>query len=134
MVSEDAWRQGGAPSRGSTMFAELGSSIRVDDLIRGIIIQSGNDACIVLAEGMAGSQEAFADVDEQGGGAARPRQSHFTNPTGYADPDQYMTARDLAKLASTSDPRVPRVLQDLLRSRSSPGTRSASATATRCSR
>jgi D-alanyl-D-alanine carboxypeptidase (penicillin-binding protein 5/6) len=59
-VSENAWRTGGAPSRTSTMFAELGSSIRVGDLIQGVIVQSANDGCIILAEGMAGSEANFA--------------------------------------------------------------------------
>src|SRR5262249_30180011 len=59
-VSESAWRNGGAPSRGSAMFAALGSHIRVEDLIRGMIVVSGNDAALVLAEGLAGSEGAFA--------------------------------------------------------------------------
>src|SRR5690606_2661538 len=59
-VSENAWRTGGAPSRTSTMFAELGSSIRLEDLIQGVIVQSANDGCIIIAEGMAGSEENFA--------------------------------------------------------------------------
>ena len=60
-VSENAWRKGGAKSGSSTMFLEPGSRVRVEDLIRGIIVQSGNDACIVVAEGLAGSEQAFAD-------------------------------------------------------------------------
>jgi D-alanyl-D-alanine carboxypeptidase (penicillin-binding protein 5/6) len=98
VVSEDAWRKGGAPSRGTTMFAALGSSIRVEDLIRGVIIQSANDGCIVLAEGMAGSQEAFAALMNEEAKRLGLTNSHFTNPTGYADPNQYMSARDLATL------------------------------------
>ena len=60
-VSENAWRKGGAKSGSSTMFLEPGSRVRVEDLIRGIIVQSGNDACIVLAEGLASSEQAFAE-------------------------------------------------------------------------
>lgn len=62
LVSENAWRKGGAVSGGSTMFAELNSSIRLEDLIKGVIVQSANDGCIVIAEGMAGSEENFARV------------------------------------------------------------------------
>lgn len=98
VVSEDAWRQGGAPSRGTTMFAALKSSIRVEDLIRGVIIQSANDGCIILAEGLAGSQEAFAKLMNEEAERIGLRDSHFVNPTGYADPAQYMSARDLATL------------------------------------
>ena len=61
LVSENAWRKGGVASGGSTMFLEPRSRVRVEDLLRGIIIQSGNDACIVVAENMAGSEEAFSE-------------------------------------------------------------------------
>src|SRR4051794_20901854 len=61
-VSENAWRKGGAPAGGSTMFAAIHSKISVNDLLRGAIIQSGNDACMVLAEGMAGNERAFAEI------------------------------------------------------------------------
>ncbi len=98
VVSEAAWRQGGAPSRGTTMFAALGSSIRVEDLIRGVIVQSANDGCIILAEGMAGSQEAFAALMNEEAARLGLGNSHFANPTGYSDPAQYMSARDLATL------------------------------------
>jgi D-alanyl-D-alanine carboxypeptidase (penicillin-binding protein 5/6) len=100
VVSEAAWRQGGAPSRGTTMFAALGSSIRVDDLIRGVIVQSANDGCIILAEGLAGTQEAFAQLMNKEAERLGLGNSHFTNPTGYVDPAQYTSARDLAKLAA----------------------------------
>ena len=60
-ISENAWRKGGAKSGSSTMFLEPGKRVRIEDLIRGIIVQSGNDACIVIAEGISGSEEAFAD-------------------------------------------------------------------------
>ncbi len=100
VVSEDAWRQGGAPSRGTTMFAELKSSIRVEDLIRGVIVQSANDGCIILAEGMAGTQEAFAGLMNAEAKRLGLGNSHFTNPTGYVDPAQYSSARDLATLTA----------------------------------
>ena len=99
VVSENAWRSGGASSGGSTMFAKLGSSISIDDLIHGIIIQSANDGCIVMAEGMAGSEAAFADMMNAEAKALGLTGSHFTNATGLPDPNQYVTAHDLARLA-----------------------------------
>ena len=98
-VSEHAWRTGGAASGGSTMFAELNSDISVEDLIRSVIIQSGNDAAIVLAEGIAGSETSFAAMMNELGEEIGLADSHFTNPTGLPDPDMYVTARDLADLA-----------------------------------
>lgn len=100
LVSEDAWRRGGAVSGGSTMFAELGSTIKLSDLIRGIIIQSGNDACIVVAEGMAGTEVTFADMMNAEARKLGLDDSHFVNATGLPDPEQRVTARDLAKLAN----------------------------------
>jgi D-alanyl-D-alanine carboxypeptidase (penicillin-binding protein 5/6) len=99
LVSENAWRTGGAASGGSTMFAELNSSIRLEDLIKGVIVQSANDGCIIIAEGMAGSEENFARLMT---GRARKiglENSVFRNSTGLPDPDQKVTMRDLAKLA-----------------------------------
>jgi len=98
-VSEHAWRTGGAPSRTSTMFAKLKSTIPVEDLIRGAAVQSANDACIVLAEGMAGSEAAFATMMNERAVAIGLRNSFFTNPTGLPDPDMYVTVADLARLA-----------------------------------
>ncbi len=98
-VSENAWRTGGASSGGSTMFAKLGSSIKVDDLIHGIIIQSANDGCIVMAEGIAGTEATFAEMMNAEARKLGLTGSHFTNATGLPDPDQYVTARDLARLA-----------------------------------
>lgn len=97
-VSEHAWRTGGASSGGSTMFAELNSKIRVEDLIRSVIIQSGNDAAIILAEGIAGSEGSFAAMMNALAEDIGITDSHFTNPTGLPDPDMYVTARDLADL------------------------------------
>lgn len=93
-VSERAWRM-----QGSKMYVELHNSIKVDDLIKGVIVQSGNDACLVLAEGLAGSEEAFA---EQANAKARElglTNSTLTNATGWPDPNHLMTARDLSTLA-----------------------------------
>ena len=98
-VSENAWRTGGASSGGSTMFAKLGSTIKVDDLIHGIIIQSANDGCIVMAEGMAGTEATFAQMMNAEARKLGLTGSHFRNATGLPDPDQYVTARDLARLA-----------------------------------
>ena len=99
VVSETAWRQGGIKSGGSTMFAKLNSSISVDDLMHGVIIQSGNDACITVAEGMAGTEASFAGLMNEEARHIGLTGSHFANSTGLPDPDQYMTAHDLARLA-----------------------------------
>jgi serine-type D-Ala-D-Ala carboxypeptidase (penicillin-binding protein 5/6) len=98
-ISENAWRRGGAPSGGSAMFAALNSRISVRDLLHGVMIQSGNDACIALAEGIAGSELAFADMMNKRAREIGLTQSHFTNSTGIHEPDHNMTARELAKLA-----------------------------------
>ncbi len=98
-VSANAWRKGGAASGGSTMFLEPGSEIKVEDLLRGVIVQSGNDACIVLAEALAGSEENFAASMNEKAKEIGLTGSHFTNSTGLPDPDHYITAKDLAILA-----------------------------------
>ncbi|MHB1111381.1 MAG: D-alanyl-D-alanine carboxypeptidase family protein, partial [Devosia sp.] len=98
-ISERAWRDGGAASGGSTMFAELNSKIKVSDLLRSVIIQSGNDAAIALAEGIGGTEETFAKMMNQLGQEIGLTGSNFTNATGLPDPNQYSTARDLATLA-----------------------------------
>src|SRR5258708_7870787 len=98
-ISENAWRKGGAPSGGSAMFAALHSRVSVRDLLHGVMIQSGNDACIALAEGIAGSELAFADMMNQRARELGLTQSNFTNSTGLHEPDHKMTARELAKLA-----------------------------------
>jgi D-alanyl-D-alanine carboxypeptidase (penicillin-binding protein 5/6) len=98
-VSEHAWRTGGATSGGSTMFADLNSQIPVEDLVRSVIIQSGNDAAIVLAEGIAGSEGSFAAMMNELAEEIGLSDSHFSNPTGLPDPNMYVTARDLADLA-----------------------------------
>jgi serine-type D-Ala-D-Ala carboxypeptidase (penicillin-binding protein 5/6) len=99
VVSETAWRRGGATSGGSTMYAELNSRVRLEDLIYGVIVQSGNDACIVIAEGIAGSEAAFADLMTQRARELGLDRSTFRNSTGLTDPEHLMTARELALLA-----------------------------------
>lgn len=98
-ISEHAWRDGGAASGGSTMFAELNSKVKVSDLLRSVIIQSGNDAAIALAEGIGGTEETFARMMNQMGDEIGLTGSNFTNSTGLPDPSQYSTARDLAIIA-----------------------------------
>src|SRR5579871_102089 len=99
-VSENAWRRGGAPAGGSTMFAAIHSKISVDDLLHGAIIQSGNDACIVLAEAMAGNERAFAtDMMTKRAREIGLTRSTFANSNGLPDPGNKMTVRELARLA-----------------------------------
>jgi D-alanyl-D-alanine carboxypeptidase (penicillin-binding protein 5/6) len=99
-ISENAWRRGGAPSGGSTMFAAINSKVPVDDLLHGAIIQSGNDACIALAEGMAGNERTFAaDMMTKRARELGLTKSTFGNSNGLPDPTNKMTVRELAKLA-----------------------------------
>ena len=98
-VSEYAWRTGGAASGSSTMFLELNSRARVDDLLRGVIIQSGGDACIVLAEALSGSEAAFADAMTARAHELGLMSAQFANSTGWPDPDHVISALDLARLA-----------------------------------
>src|SRR5882757_8894143 len=99
VVSENAWRKGGAPAGGSTMFAAIHSRIPVDDLLHGAIIQSGNDACMVLAEAMAGNERTFAEMMTKRARELGLSQSTFANSNGLPDPGNKMTVRELAKLA-----------------------------------
>jgi D-alanyl-D-alanine carboxypeptidase (penicillin-binding protein 5/6) len=99
-VSENAWRTGGAKSHGSTMFLELHSKVRVEDLLRGLVIQSGNDAAIVLAEGIAGTESNFAGMMNKRAAEIGMAHSTFTNPWGNPDPHQRVTPRDMAHLAA----------------------------------
>jgi serine-type D-Ala-D-Ala carboxypeptidase (penicillin-binding protein 5/6) len=94
-VSERAWRTGG-----SKMFVPYPGSVRVEDLIRGVIVDSGNDACVVLAEAISGSEEQFVDLMNQKAKELGLTHSTFRNCTGLPDPDQRMTCRDIATLAS----------------------------------
>jgi D-alanyl-D-alanine carboxypeptidase (penicillin-binding protein 5/6) len=98
-ISEHAWRDGGASSGGSTMFAELNSKVKVADLIRSVIIQSGNDAAIALAEGIGGTEQTFAKMMNRLGTEIGLTNSNFVNATGLPDPNQHSTARDLATIA-----------------------------------
>lgn len=94
-VSEKAWRM-----QGSKMFVPLNGSVLVSELIQGMLVQSGNDACIVLAEGIAGSEEHFADLMNEAAARLGLKNSHFMNPTGWPADNHYMSARDVAVLAS----------------------------------
>ena len=98
-VSENAWRKGGAASGGSTMFLSIGDKVRIEDLLKGIIIQSGNDACIVVAENLAGSEEDFAVEMNKTAKEIGLNNSNFENATGLPHPDHRMSVEDLAKLA-----------------------------------
>jgi len=93
-VSEKAWRTGG-----SRMFIQVNTQVSVDDLLHGIIIQSGNDASVAMAEHIAGSEEAFADLMNSTAQRLGMTNSHFMNATGLPDPDHYSSANDMAKLA-----------------------------------
>ena len=104
-VSENAWRKGGAASGSSTMFLPPKSEVRVEDLIRGIIVQSGNDACIVVAESLAGSEEAFARRMTDKAQELGMTGSNFMNATGWPHSEHRTTARDLATLST-------RIIQD----------------------
>ncbi|MEE2999845.1 MAG: D-alanyl-D-alanine carboxypeptidase family protein [Pseudomonadota bacterium] len=101
-VSEKAWRK-----RGSKMFVGLNSRVKVEDLIRGIIVQSGNDATIVVAEGMSGSESAFADSLNSTAKKLGMKNSTFINASGWPDPGHETTARDLAILTSATIKNFP---------------------------
>jgi serine-type D-Ala-D-Ala carboxypeptidase (penicillin-binding protein 5/6) len=99
-ISENAWRRGGAPSGGSTMFAAINSKVSVGDLLHGAIIQSGNDACIALAEGIAGNERMFAtEMMTKRARELGLTRSTFANSNGLPDPGNKMTVRELARLA-----------------------------------
>jgi D-alanyl-D-alanine carboxypeptidase (penicillin-binding protein 5/6) len=99
VISENAWRTGGAPSHTSSMFAPIHSKVKVSDLLRGIIVQSGNDACIAIAEGLAGNEAAFGVKLTDRAREIGLTKSTFTNATGLHDPGLKVTARELGKLA-----------------------------------
>ena len=98
-ISENAWRKGGAPSHGSTMFAAIYSKVDLEDLIHGIIVDSANDACIAIAEALAGNEAAFGQMLTKRAHEIGLQHSTFTNSTGYSDPGLRVTVRDLAELA-----------------------------------
>jgi D-alanyl-D-alanine carboxypeptidase (penicillin-binding protein 5/6) len=99
VISENAWRKGGAPSHGSTMFAAIHSRVPLDDLIHGIIIDSANDACIAIAEALAGNEAAFGAKLTERAREIGLEKSTFTNATGYSDPNMRVTPREMAQLA-----------------------------------
>jgi D-alanyl-D-alanine carboxypeptidase (penicillin-binding protein 5/6) len=99
IISENAWRKGGAPSHGSTMFAAIHSRVAVSDLIQGIIVDSANDACIAVAEALAGNESAFGQLLTKRAREIGLQNSVFTNATGMSDPNMHVTARDMAELA-----------------------------------
>lgn len=94
-VSEKAWR-----TQGSRMFIQIGTQVRVEDLIKGMIVQSGNDACVALAEAIAGSEENFAQMMNHEAQRLGMKASSFRNATGLPDAQHYTTARDLATLTA----------------------------------
>ena len=101
-VSEKAWRK-----QGSKMFVAVNSRVTIEDLIRGIIVQSGNDATIVVAEGLSGSEGAFADEMNETAKQLNMTNSNFINASGWPDPDHETTARDLAKLTVATVKNFP---------------------------
>jgi serine-type D-Ala-D-Ala carboxypeptidase (penicillin-binding protein 5/6) len=99
VISEDAWRRGGAKADGSSMFAQLNSKVKMPDILRGIIVQSGNDASIAVAEGIAGTEDNFGRMMTERARELGLTKSVFKNATGYSHPEQKVTARELARLA-----------------------------------
>lgn len=106
-VSEEAWRRGGVKSGSSTMFLKVKSSVRVEDLLRGIVIQSGNDACIAIAEGLSGSETAFADQMTAKAQEMGLESATFRNATGWPHPEHRISAVDLAKLSKQTIEQHP---------------------------
>ena len=98
-ISQDVWRRGGANSGGSTMFAKLDSDIRLEDRMRGVIVQSGNDASVALAEHISGDEEAFAQLMNRYALELGMTGSHFRNASGLPAKNHYSTARDMATIA-----------------------------------
>ncbi len=106
-VSEHAWRTGGAPARVTTMFAPVKSEIAVENLLRGLVVQYANDAAIALAEGLSGSEAAFAERMNALAAEVGLAGSRFANPTGYADPAARTTVADVARLVDWIRTRHP---------------------------
>jgi len=100
-ISENAWRKGGAVSESSTMFAEVSSYISVENIIRGIVIQSGNDACIAISEAISGSEEIFADEMNSYAKKIGMNDSNFVNSTGLHNDNHYSTPLDMTILAKS---------------------------------
>jgi D-alanyl-D-alanine carboxypeptidase (penicillin-binding protein 5/6) len=109
-VSLHAWKTGGAPSHTAAMFAPLKHQVTVSDLMQGIIVQSGNDACIIVAEGLAGSEPAFADMMNEYARKIGLKNTTFRNATGLPDPGNKTTVRDLGLLAMHVIEKFPKYL------------------------
>lgn len=99
-ITEHAWRTGGAPSGTSTMFAALKSEVRLEDLLKGVVVQAANDGAIAIAEGMAGSEEKFTQLMNERAQAIGLKDSVFKNPTGASANGQQVTMRDLVRLSA----------------------------------
>ena len=99
VTSENAWRRGGAPSGGSSMFIVLNSRVKISDLLQGLIVASGNDAAISLAEGVSGNEASFARLMNERARELGMTRSNFVNPNGWPDPAQRVTMRDMVRLA-----------------------------------
>jgi D-alanyl-D-alanine carboxypeptidase (penicillin-binding protein 5/6) len=99
VISVNAWRKGGAPSHGSTMYAALNSRVRIEDLLKGVMIQSANDGCIALAEGIAGNETEFVRMMNDRAREIGLSKSYFTNVDGLPDPKMRVTPRELAQMA-----------------------------------
>ena len=99
VVSENAWRKGGAKTGSSTMFLKIGDKVKLKDILRGIIVQSGNDACITAAENIAGSEKEFVEQANQKAVELELSNSHLANATGWPHPEHYMSPKDLATLS-----------------------------------
>lgn len=115
LISEQTWRKGGAPSGSATMFAAVKSRIRVDDLLRGVIVQAANDACLALSEGLTGQQEGLVPRMNALATKIGMQHSQFRNVTGFADPEQLTTARDLALLLTwlrMNEPEIYAIYQE----------------------
>ncbi len=106
LISEKAWR-----TPGSRMFVEVGKRVKISDLIKGMIIQSGNDACVALAEHIAGSESTFAQLMNNHAKRLGLSNSHFVNSTGLPHEDHYTTAADIAKLAMATIREFPEYYQ-----------------------
>ena len=100
VVSENAWRL--SQSGYSSMFIMVNDEVSVEDLLKGIIIASGNDACVALAEGIAGSEEIFAEMMNEKAAEIGMSSTNFTNASGINDPDNYSTVRDIALMSKYS--------------------------------
>jgi D-alanyl-D-alanine carboxypeptidase (penicillin-binding protein 5/6) len=99
VISVNAWRKGGAPSHGSTMYAVLNSRVKVEDLLKGVMIQSANDGCIALAEGIAGNETEFVRMMNDRAREIGLTKSYFTNVDGLPDPKMRVTPRELGQMA-----------------------------------